>query len=160
MRYGCITGVHRSKEYPVAASQKFLRANGGAFVIMNGSGHLELALTATATIFGYVVIPQNYVSAGTDSAVFQSSATAGADRLPVIRAVDAKFLVKADDTPTQSQVGNLCDLIGVNDGTAQLADIGTSTTDVLRIVDIGTNVGGAATSVVVEFNVAKLQSDT
>lgn len=160
MKHGCITGLHKSVEMPIAASQIFRRSDGGAFVIMNSSGHLEQALSATATIWGYVVIPQAYVSAGTNAAFFTSSATAGADRLPCIRAIDAEFLVPADDTATQAQVGNLCDIVCVNDGTGQVADIGTSTTDVLKISRLGTDVGGLSTDVVVKFNPAKLQADT
>lgn len=159
MKYGCITGVHRSKMYPVAASQYFNRA-GGAFVYLDGSGHVTLALTATATIFGYAAAPAGQ-GAGTDAGYWKSSATAGADKVPVIRITsELEFLVPSDGTPTISQAGDACDLIGVNDGTTQKADIGTSTTDVLIIQDIGTKAGGSTTDVIVKVNPAKIQADT
>jgi hypothetical protein len=159
MKTGCITGVHRSTEYPVAASQKFLRS-GGAFVYLNSSGHVTLALTATATLFGYAVVPLGYVSAGTDTNVWESSATAGADKIPVITGLGNEFLIGADDTVTVAMAGNACDLVGVNDGTAQVADVGTSSTDVLIITRRGLDVGGTATQAVVKLNPAKVQSDT
>lgn len=161
MKYGCIKGNISSKQYPVAASQYFHR-NGGAFVYLDASGHVTLALTATATLFGYAIAPQspNAVSAGSSSDYWKSSATAGADYVSVITDLNAEFLVPADATAAASDAGNACDLIGVNDGTVQQADIGTSSTDVLRIVGPGTAVGGASTDVVVRFNPAKMQSDT
>jgi len=161
-KLGCIKGVHRSKEYPVAASQKFNRT-GGAFVFLDSSGHVTLALTATATIFGYAVVPQGIGSGlGTDLAVWQSSATAGADRIPVIRVTsDAEFLVPSDAATTQAMAGNACDLVGVNDGTQQVIDVGTSTTDVVLIQGPGTDAGAPTTSfAIVKINPAKIQADT
>ena len=159
MNYGCITGVHRSKMYPVAASQYFARS-GGAFVYLDANGRVTLALTATATIFGYAVAGAG-AGAGTDANVWLSSATAGADKVPVIRITnELEFLVPSDGTPTIAMAGNACDLIAVNDGTIQTADIGTSTTDVLLIQDIGTKAGGSVTDVIVKVNPAKIQADT
>lgn len=159
-KYGCITGFHHSKVYPVAADQEFNTTQGGCWVIMNGSGFLEVALTATATLFGFAIAPTGSTGAGTTAGIWKSSATAGADRIPVIRNTDARFLMPADDTVTQAMIGNACDLIGVNDGTLQKADVGTSSTDVVVIDDLGINAGGNTTDVVVKLNPAKIQADT
>ena len=156
-KYGCITGVHRSIEMPVAASQKFNRT-GGAFVIQDSAGNIRLALTADATICGFAIVPLGIGSGlGTDAAVWQSSATAGADRLPVIVNLSAEFLVPADDTVTQAMCGDGCDLIGVNDGTKQTADVGTGANDVLLVEKLGTAAGGSITDVVVRMNPSKMQ---
>ncbi|MDQ3022754.1 MAG: hypothetical protein M3R36_19645 [Bacteroidota bacterium] len=163
MKYGCITGSHKSKEYPVAASQLFNRSAGGAFVIMNASGHIQLALSATATIFGFAIVPLGLaqVPGSSTSAIWQSSATAGADRLPVITNKDALFLLKASVAPTQSQLGDAVDLIGVNDGTVQQINPAAGATDVVIINALGsdTQYGGVSTDVVVKMNPAKLQAD-
>ena len=160
LKYGCITPNAKGRTYPVAASQKF-KHEGGGFVHLDASGHVTLSLTATGTLFGFVEAPAGK-GAGSDAAVWQSSATAGADKVHVITDRDAEFVVPADASVAASDAGNACDLIGVNDGTAQQADIGTSTTDVLIIQKQATEIGAgfAATDVVVKINPAKIQSDT
>lgn len=160
LKYGPIQSGLKGREYPVAASQYFDR-NGGAFVYLDGSGHVTGALTATGTLLGWAVVPGG-VGAGTDTAEWKSSATAGADSIFVITDDNAEYFVPTDGTMTAAQVGNACDLIGVNDGTVQQADIGTSTTDVLIITGVASGViAGAATSdVIVRINPAKYQADT
>lgn len=160
-KLGCINGVHRSKEYPVAASQKFNRT-GGAFVYLDGSGHVTLALSATATLFGYAVVPQGIGSGlGTDSAVWQSSATAGADRIPVITDLNAEFLVPTAGAVTAAMAGNAVDIVGVNDGTQQTCNEAAGSTDVLIIQGRGMDLAGATTTsfAVVKRNPAKNQAD-
>lgn len=160
--YGCVKPGARGRTYPVAASQYF-HFNGGAFVYLDASGHVLLALTATTTLFGYAIASQSNVGAGAaGSSYWKSSATAGADKIFVYTDFDAEFLVPADASPADSDAGNACDLLGVNDGTVQQADIGTSTTDVLIIVKKGPDVNASApaASVVVRINPAKRQSDT
>lgn len=158
-KYGCITGIPRSKMYPVAASQ-FINRTTGAFIYMDGSGHVTTAITATQKLFGYVGCPAGR-GAGTSDDYWKSSATAGADELPVIRlSRELEFLMPADDTPTIAQVGDACDLVSVNDGTAQQIDVGTSTNDVFLIQDIGTKAGGSTTDVIVKMNPAEIQIDT
>lgn len=161
MKYGCITPNVKGREYPVAASQKFTHAS-GAFVHLDGSGHVTLSLTATATIFGYAIAPQGVGAAAAGSAYWQSSATAGADKIFVITDLDAEFVVPADDTVTVAMAGNACDIVGVNDGTPQTADVGTSSTDVLLIQGVATKMGSmyAATDAIVKRNHLKVQADT
>src|SRR5512147_500556 len=115
LKYGCITPNPKGRTYPVAASQ-YLAHNGGGFVYLDGSGHVTLALTATATIFGWCDAPVGLGAAAAGSAYWKSSATAGADQLFVITDIDAEFCLPADDTVTAAMAGNACDLLGVNDG--------------------------------------------
>ncbi|MCR4308035.1 MAG: hypothetical protein NUV80_05735 [Candidatus Berkelbacteria bacterium] len=160
LKYRCITPGAKTEMRPVAASQYFYH-NGINFVYMDGSGHLTLALTATATLYGWALVPAGR-GAGTSDLYWKSSATAGADVIPVITVGEgAQFILPADDTATQAMIGNACDIIAVNDGTATTVDVGTSSTDVLLITGIGTTIaGGAATDVIVKMNPAKVQADT
>ena len=158
LKYGCITPNPKGREYPVAASQ-FFSHTGGGFVYLDGSGHITLALSATATLKGYVEDP-NGKGAGASDSYWKSSATAGADKLFVITDPDAEFLVPASTTVTDAMAGNVYDLIGVNDGTAQYVDLATSTTDMVAIVKKGSDYGGGTTDAVVKINPLKYQADT
>lgn len=156
--YGCIDSSVNIVEYPVAASQYFYHA-GEAFVYLDANGRVTKALTATATLFGFAITPVGR-GAGASDSYWLSSANAGADTLPVIVDLSARYLLPADATVTQAMCGNACDIIAVNDGTATQVDVGTSSTDVLLIQDLGTVHGGVATDVVVKINPAKVQADT
>ena len=163
LKYGCLSPTApKTTEYPVAASQYFYH-NGINVVYLDGSGNVTLALTATATVLGIAVVPKGR-GAGASDDYWLSSATAGADKIPVIDALDGyEFLLPADDTVTAAMRGNACDLIAANDGTATKVDVGTSSTDIFHIIDLGTNRKGSdavATDVVVKFNIAKRQADT
>jgi len=148
-----------AEEHPVAASQYF-RHDGVNLVYLDGSGHVTGALTATATIYGRALVPSGR-GAGTSDNYWLSSATAAADKIIVIPvSAGERFLVPADDTVTTAMIGNACDIIAVNDGTAATADVGTSSTDVLLIKGVGTNYGGAATDALVAINPSKVQADT
>ena len=161
LKYGCLHPAPKTKEYPVAASQHFYH-NGINVVFLDGSGNLELAVTATATVLGFAIVPKGRGTSPSDD-YWESSTTAAEDKIQVIDALDGyEFLLPADDTVTAAMRGNACDLIAVNDGTATTVDVGTSTTDIFHIVDLGTNVksDAVATDVVVKFNKAKRQADT
>ncbi|MFA5772865.1 MAG: hypothetical protein WC974_09070 [Thermoplasmata archaeon] len=168
LKYRCLKLNPITEEVAVAASQYF-RHNGINLVYLDGSGHATLALTATATLYGYAIVPKGR-GAGSDDNYWKSSATAGKDKIQVVTVsanADAKFLLPAggtaigDTTVTESMKGNACDIVAVNDGTATFVDVDTSSTDVLLIVGVGTEVdGGAATDVIVKFNIAKVQADT
>jgi hypothetical protein len=159
IKYGCLTLGVSTVELPVAASQYF-RHNGVNAVYLDGSGHVTLALTATATLYGIAIVP-NGMGAGTSANYWLSSATAGADKIHVIT-VDkgARFLCPADDTATAAMIGNTADLVVVNDGTATYVDVGTTSTDVFLIDGIGSDAGGATTDVIIKLNPAKVQADT
>ena len=161
LKYGCLSPAPKTKEYPVAATQYFYH-NGINVVFLDGSGNATLALTATGTVLGIAIVPKGR-GAGTSDNYWLSSASAAADKIPVIDALDGyEFLLPADDTVTAAMNGNACDLIAVNNGTATTVDVGTSSTDIFHIIDLGTNVksDAVATDVVVKFNKAKRQADT
>lgn len=146
-------------EVGVAASQFFYH-NGVNAVYLDDSGHATLALTATGTVYGIAIVP-NGMGAGTSANYWKSSATAGADKIHVIPVSEgASFLLPADDTVTEAMRGNACDLIAVNDGSATTVDVGTSSTDIFLIEDLGSKFGGNSTDVVVKLNPAKVQADT
>lgn len=155
-KLGAITGVHRSREYPVAASQKFNRT-GGAFVTLDSSGNIRLALTADTVIFGWAVVPQGVGSGlGTDPLVWQSSATAGADRLPVITKLSNEYLMPSSAAVTEAMKDLAYDLIAVNDGTQQVLNVGASATSLLIVTATGTAAGANSTSYgVVRINPVK-----
>jgi len=159
LKYGCLKLNVPTVEVGVAASQYFYH-NGVNAVYLDASGHATLALTATGTLYGIAIVP-NGMGAGASSLYWKSSATAGADKIHVIPVSEqATFLLPADDTVTEAMKGNACDLIAVNDGTATTVDVGTSSTDVFLIVDLGTALGAGTTDVVVKLNPAKVQADT
>ena len=161
LKYRCLKINPICEERPVAASQYFYH-NGINLVYLDGSGNVTLALTATATLYGYAIVPAGR-GAGSSDNYWLSSSTAGKDKIQVVVAQsnpDAKFILPADDTVTAAMSGNACDIIAVNDGTATQVDVGTGSTDVLIIKGIGTEVdGGSATDVIVSFNPAKIQAD-
>jgi hypothetical protein len=154
--YGAVNCVE-TKEYPVAASQ-FFRHAGVNLVYLDGSGHVTLALTATATLLGMAIVPKG-MGAGASADYWKSSATAGADKIAVVVDPEAKYLLPADNTVTEAMKGNACDIIAVNDGTATYVDVDNGTYDILIIVDQGLKYGGAATDVVVKINPIKFQAD-
>jgi hypothetical protein len=167
LKYRCLKLNPICEEKPVAASQYFYH-NGVNLVYLDGSGNVTLALTATATIYGWAIVPSGR-GAGSSDDYWLSSSTAGKDKILVVVAQsnpDAKFLMpagataKGDTTVTAAYNGNAVDIVAVNDGTATWADIDTGSTDVLIVKGIGTEVdGGAATDVIVSINPAKIQAD-
>lgn len=159
--YGCLHPCPKTKEYPVAASQYFYHEGFNA-CYLDSSGHVTGALTATATLLGYAVVPKGR-GAGTSDDYWLSSATAGADKIPVIDALDGyEFLAPGIITVTAAMTGGAWDIVAVNDGTATYVDFDTSSTDVVICTDLGVNVkaGAPITSGVVKFNPAKRQADT
>ena len=161
MKYGPLKAGVKTVELPVAASQYF-RHEGVNAVYLDSNGRVTLALTATATIYGWAIVPKGR-GAGSDDNYWLSSATAGKDKIPVLPAEElVEVLAPSDDTVTAAMRGNACDLIAVNDGTATTVNVGTSSTDVFIIKDLGTNrrPNAAATDVVVIINPGKIQADT
>lgn len=157
-KYRCITPSVDTVEVPVAASQKFYH-EGAAFVVLDSSGHARLALSADTTIYGYALVPAG-MGAGTDPTIWESSATAGKDKIAVVVDPKARYLVPASTTVAQSAVGNAYELIGVNDGTQQYLNLGAASTDVLIVDKVGTSVnGGDTTDAVVKINPVKFQAD-
>jgi hypothetical protein len=78
----------------------------------------------------------------------------------VITDPSAEYFIPSNATVTVAQAGDECDIIGVNDGTAQTADSAGTTTEMLIIQDVGTKIsGGAATDVIVKISPLKFQAD-
>lgn len=153
---------YRSIMKPVAASQYF-RHNGINLVYLDSNGRVTLALTATATLFGFVVPPKG-MGAGTSEDYWLSSSTAGADKIavyPFALNPNMALMLPADATVTEAMAGNSCDIIAVNDGTATTVDVGTSSTKVLIILGKGSDfkVEAGTADVVVTANPAKIQAD-
>lgn len=160
-RYGCLNPNPKTVEYPVAASQYF-RHDGPNIVYLDGNGRVALALAATATVFGYGIVPKGR-GVGTSDDYWLSSATAGADYMAVIPVDEnEEYLLLADDTPTASQAGDSCDLDAVNDGTVYYVNIGTSSTAICIIQGRGVDyhAKAGANDVVIKINPAKRQTDT
>jgi len=162
LTYGVLTGMDDSTTVtvPVAASQYFYH-EGINFVDIDSSGHATKVETADTEIYGFAIVPKGR-GVGEDNIHWQSSATAGKDSIQVVTDRDALFLLPADATPAITDNVLLCDLIAANDSNdvAEYVDIGTSSTDVLQIVDYnGAKYGGATNSVVVRINPLKYQAD-
>ena len=155
--YGCISTGVECHEYPVAASQYFYH-EGINFVDIS-SGYVSKVETADDDIYGFAIVPKGR-GAGSSDTYWLSGSSAGDDNILVVTDPKALFLLPADATPTLASDGVLCDLIAANDanGVAEYVDIGTSSTDVLQIVDWeGSKYGGATNSVVVRINPLKYQ---
>jgi hypothetical protein len=142
---------------PFAASQQFHEL-GCAFTYADASGHQALALTATATLFGWALLgfsPQAPEVSGTHGARKFTTSSTAATKYDCKPLTGSEYIWGIGDASfSESDRGNACDLIGVNDGTQQKIDIGTSSTDVLRII------GGDGTAILVAVNPSKLQADT
>lgn len=154
----------RPRKMPMAASQKF-HERGGAFCHAV-SGNLTLTLTATAYVFAWVLLgyapdAPGMSSDAAGSRYFTTSATAATKYLAKpLSGSDIYVMPGNSSFVSATHRGVACDLIGVNDGTQQLADIGTSTNDILRILGGGNDEGGLATDIIVMVNAAKLQAVT
>lgn len=160
MKYGCLDPNPRTTEYPVAAGVYF-RHDQPNIVFIDSSGNLALAVTATATVKGVAIVPKG-TGAGTNDNYYLSNG-AGVDRFPVIDVDEGyNFLWLADDTPTASQAGDACDLLGDDDGTVFYVNIGTASTEILIIQGRGVDykADAIANDVVVKMNPAKRQTDT
>jgi len=153
--FGPVKGPIVGSYLPMAASQYF-RFNSGAFGYLDSSGHFTGNITATQNIWGWALTPKS-VAASSALAYWTSSSTAAADELFIIHSISTVFAMPTlDSTYAAARVGELCDLIAVNDGTGQTANVGTNTQDILRIV------GGDITLDIVHvcMNDNELQKDT
>ena len=158
LKYRCLTPNVEVEQHPVAASQKFFH-EGGAFCYLDGSGNVTGCINNTASIYGWVLVPQG-MGAGSSASYWQSGA-AGVDTVMVVVDEDARFLVPLDDSITVANIGNAMDFIlpASNDGTIQTIDVGESTQDAVRLVGLGTSLkGGTATDGIVKIHT--WQADT
>jgi len=122
VKYGQVSGGCLIVNAPVGASEVFTDT-GAKFVVQDGSGNVDAAATGATELFGHA-----------QCGAFTSQGTDGLDSLPINIAKDAIYRMPADDTVTKDMVGKVCDLVVTDD--VQYADVGTSTHDVLQIVDV------------------------
>lgn len=144
----------RPRSWPFAASLQF-HETGCAFVHVDGNGRMDLTLTADTAVSGWALlgfsVGDSHVTGTSGSRVFTTSSTAGEKHL--VKPLDYSDVIwgRGDDTFVEgTHRGSDCDLIGVNDGTRQTINIGTSSTDILRILD------GDGTDILVQVNSGKL----
>lgn len=168
VRYGPVIGDYRTVEFPVAASQMF-HPNGAAFVCLNSSGHVTLALTYVVgppeeniCLFGWALVPRSLKGTDQSNGFWTSSATAGASKVPVIvAAMNPKVAYRVPCTAASAiakRLGECSDLVGVNDGTVQYATPGTTDADVLLNVALPED--GDTNSIIVTINPNAIQRDT
>lgn len=162
IKYRCLEIDPKTVEYPVTASQYF-QHDGLNLVYLDSNGRLTGALTAQGTIFGIVVnVPKGRGnSTNTDDDYWLSSATEGADKLPVILAESGyEFLMPGIITTTVAMLGGSWDHVNVNTASTKYVDLDTSSTALLIATKLGTDItGGGATDVVVKMNSLKIQAD-
>ncbi len=163
IKYRCLNTDPHTIEYPVAASQYF-QHDGLNLVYLDSSGQLTGALTSQGTILGLVAnVPKGRGnSTNTDDAYWLSSATAGADKLPVYLAESGYlFLMPGIIAATAAMLGGAWDHVNVNTASTKYVDLDTSSTDLLIAMKLGTTItGGGANDIVVKMNPLKIQADT
>lgn len=124
---------------PLEASQQFHEAGNALVTATAGTGHLGVSLTADTTLYGWVMLgfsPGLAEVSGTYGArKFTTSATAGTKYMVKPLTPSDELFCKAAQAHAADYLGDFCDIIGVNDGTAQTVDTNTGSTDVLRIID-------------------------
>jgi hypothetical protein len=137
LRYGQVKGEEIVVEKGITASDTYDLKGGGFVKLDTSTGYVTRCGAADTEIYGWAKPPfgnANRVS-GT---VYTASSTAGLDKAAVYLAHSgAIFRIPADATPAATDVGKACDI--VVSSSLQQADIGTSTTDVLMIVDVTTD---------------------
>ena len=161
--YGYVRGPsHDGLWVPVAASLKVYPA-GGFWVYLDANGRVSLCLNATANVFGWAEFPTSLPAGSTaaSNGYWTSSSTAGADKVFVHTNPNTVFAMPCTSGTVwaQARLGELLDITGVAtaDGSAQEANPGTNSTDILVAAGGDDN----DTSVIyVRMNEDKIQKDT
>lgn len=127
--------------FPVGASEVF-KKKGGAFVIQDGSGRVEIAAGAEVGIIGHALFNED----------FTASATEGANKVPVDMSWDSVWELPVNSgTWADTMRGKVCDL-SVSSSIQGVA-LAASTNDEVILVDKGTtNPAGTVVSVLVMRN--------
>jgi hypothetical protein len=129
-------------QVPFAASQRFA-ATGAAFIHLDASGHATKSLNATAGLAGWfssVGFSLDHPECALDSngiAEYTTSSTAGTEYGAMIASSSDVFLVPTSAAYAAARLGETCDITGVannNSGNVQQAILGTTATDVLRVI--------------------------
>lgn len=129
---GYVKGPIVSQEFPVAASVEFKHLS-GAFVQLNSSGHVLMAVAGVTDIIGWAFTGE-----------FTASTTAGQTKVAVNMSLDAVYEMPIDTARTEAQLialgGLFCDIIVTSD--YQYADYDAQENNILQIV--GYNYYGSA----------------
>ena len=127
---------HTIFNFPVGASEVF-KKKGGAFVTIDGSGRVEIAVAGDVDIIGHALFNED----------FTASATEGASTVPVDLSFDSVYEVPINTgTWNDNMRGEMCDLSVVAD--VQGVDLTASGEDVIQLIDKGTtNTAGTVVSV-------------
>ncbi len=132
-KYGLVGGSYLPRlirGVPLAASVVITNKS-GKYLTKDGSGNYAISVAGDTQIAG-----------ATDAGAGTYSATAAQDRVPLVDSLDAISELPVDAAFTEAEgkelVGKTCDLV-VASGNIQQADIGSSTTDVVKIIDYDTD---------------------
>ena len=127
---------HMVFSFPVGASEVF-KKKGGAFVTIDGSGRVEIAIAGDTDIIGHALFNED----------FTASSTEGASVVPVDMSFDSTYEVPIiTGTWADTMRGELVDL--VVSANIQGVDLTASGEDVIQIIDKGfTNAAGTVLSV-------------
>jgi len=163
IKYGCLHPSPKTIMMPVAASQYFYH-NGVCAVNVDTSGHLTVLETADTTVFGIAIPPKGRGNTtNTSDLYWMSSATAAADKIPVILVTSGySFLLPSGATVTEAMKGLACDIIAANSATASYVDTANADTNIFVIQDLGVNVcdNASISDIVVKLNKNVIQADT
>lgn len=159
VKYGRVTSLGRPMRLPFAASQIFHR-RGAAFVTVDASGYVTAGAAADTALFGWWEVPGFSPGASEVSgSIFTTSSTAGTDYQGVVPAVPGEqYRVPTDAALTETMFGQACDIVVSSN--QMLADVGTSTTDVLLILGKGEFIDAGLSEAIVTINPAKVQALT
>ena len=157
LKYRCLTPNVQVEEHLVAASQKFAHES-ASFCYLDGSGLVTVAVTATTTIYGWVIVPQGTGAGSTDS--YWQSNSSGTDKVQVIVDRRARFLGQVDEAITRANLGDAMDIVlSTANGSVQKLDVSTHANDCVKIVGLGTSLkGGTTTDAIVKIKT--WQADT
>ena len=131
--------------YPIGASEVF-KKKGGAFLIEDGSGRLEIAGAAEKNIIGHLA----------DFAEdFTASSTEGATVLKVNTDLQAHYELPIEGTWAETMRGKTCDLIVTS--SIQNLDVDASTDDCVELIEKGTtNPAGTVVSAICKLFIKNL----
>lgn len=163
VRYGPVIGNYFAIEHPVANAQKF-HPNGASFVYLDGSGHVTVAATNQATLFGWAMAPRSLK--GTHAtAGYWTSGAAGVDKVPVIVAAANLHVVfrvplylPATTPAVQDRCGEGAE-INTLGATTYMQTVDLAATAVMVLLVVGLPEDGDTTSILVCFNPALIQTE-
>lgn len=143
---------------PFAASQPFHRLGAAFVTLATATGRVTAGVAADTYLFGWWEVPGFSPSAPeVSSNVFTTSSTAGTKYDNVIAGNPGMtFHVPTDEALTAAMIGDGCDIVVTS--SKQMADVGTGTNDILRIVGSQRIVDEGLSEALVQINPGKLQA--